>query len=276
MTGTRHETTPDAIHPDERAHWRAIVAGVCGSLGQDGADVVLHRLLGQKQPLPDLPVGQPLSDQLQDPACGGRRMLRRRVPSVPTPIPRAGARERAGIATGAAWSARGAASPSPGGGAAGGGRLLERHEHGVRGGTGRVLWPRCGCPESTRARVRPAGRARLATFQGPQHRCACGDRAGRRDGSLATANAALFSHRRLRAGTRVDEHGAIVPELGSPPSRAKIVHRRGWRGGLRVAHRTERFGVRPGLCARTPKRAGGVGTLLTTGPKARIPGGPHG
>ena len=46
-------------------------------LGEQRGDVVLHRLLGQEHALADLPVGQPLPDQLQDPPllpgqCGQR------------------------------------------------------------------------------------------------------------------------------------------------------------------------------------------------------------
>ena len=35
-------------------------------LGEQAGDVVLDRLLGQEQPLPDLPVGHPLGDAAQD------------------------------------------------------------------------------------------------------------------------------------------------------------------------------------------------------------------
>src|ERR1700730_1032268 len=46
-------------------------AALHAQLGEQGRHVVLHRLLGQEHPLADLPVGQPLPDELQDLALLG-------------------------------------------------------------------------------------------------------------------------------------------------------------------------------------------------------------
>src|SRR5579871_516424 len=46
-------------------------AALHAQLGEQRRHVVLHRLLGQEHPLADLPVGQPLPDQLQDRALLG-------------------------------------------------------------------------------------------------------------------------------------------------------------------------------------------------------------
>src|ERR1700687_1302655 len=56
-------------HPDRVGG--GLGAALHSQLGEQGRHVVLHRLLGQEHPLADLPVGQPLADQLQDLALLG-------------------------------------------------------------------------------------------------------------------------------------------------------------------------------------------------------------
>src|ERR1017187_3617543 len=58
-------------------------------LGEQRRHVILHRLLRQEHPLPDLPVRQPLPDQLQDPPLLPAQP-RQRIPTrrhIPPPRP---------------------------------------------------------------------------------------------------------------------------------------------------------------------------------------------
>src|SRR5580704_19550467 len=62
-------------------------AALHAQLGEQARNVVLHRFLGQEHPLADLPVGQPLPDQLQDLALlggqAGQRILLSRLIAEP-------------------------------------------------------------------------------------------------------------------------------------------------------------------------------------------------
>ena len=57
------------------AQHRRLGAALEAELGQQGGHVVLDRLLGEEHPLTDLPVGQPLGDELED-ACAPARLSR--------------------------------------------------------------------------------------------------------------------------------------------------------------------------------------------------------